>query len=348
LDEGLPLVALSHDPEVVADSKAPKEVIGLYYFRNRYLDPVEGRFVNRDPIGIWGDPGNMGNGYAFEGGNPVSRRDPFGLGQEVTFENDEGVRETVSGNFVRETDDEVVIKPGTFLGEKHIKKKRIKNMKWVPDFARTDNPVTNIADVTKHADLPFVTNSLATLETNHWTVEYGHTGEGSSTDTTGHTVTLDPGTQNQDNPVMTTMTLAHELTHATTEINRAAGAYPPEPQAANFPVAMGGVYLTLYVQYNLTEEGWAVYHQFEARESLLQCGITVSGDGTQSEFFRAEYYTVWNGAGTPEEKAAAFGALYGSEVTSTTGETYVDFETRNAVNQWNFAHPESPFVVPGH
>lgn len=52
---------------------------GLYHFRNRYLDPEEGRFVNRDPKGIWGDSGNLGNGYAFCGGNPVNRRDPFGL-----------------------------------------------------------------------------------------------------------------------------------------------------------------------------------------------------------------------------------------------------------------------------
>jgi RHS repeat-associated protein len=56
---------------------------GLIFFRNRYLDPVEGRFVNRDPIGIWGDPSASGNGYAFCGGNPVNRRDPFGLDDNV-------------------------------------------------------------------------------------------------------------------------------------------------------------------------------------------------------------------------------------------------------------------------
>jgi RHS repeat-associated protein len=52
---------------------------GLYYFRARYMDPEEGRFVSRDPAGIWFDPESRGNGYAFEGGNPVSRRDPSGL-----------------------------------------------------------------------------------------------------------------------------------------------------------------------------------------------------------------------------------------------------------------------------
>ena len=51
---------------------------GLYYFRARYMDPVEGRFVTRDPRGIWHDRGNRGNGYAFEGDNPTSKRDPFG------------------------------------------------------------------------------------------------------------------------------------------------------------------------------------------------------------------------------------------------------------------------------
>jgi RHS repeat-associated protein len=55
------------------------EESGLLFFRNRYLDPEQGRFVNRDPIGIWGDSRNLGNGYAFAAGNPVNRRDPFGL-----------------------------------------------------------------------------------------------------------------------------------------------------------------------------------------------------------------------------------------------------------------------------
>ncbi len=52
---------------------------GFYYFRLRYLDPEQGRFVNRDPLGIWGDAGNLGNGYAFAGNDPVNQVDPFGL-----------------------------------------------------------------------------------------------------------------------------------------------------------------------------------------------------------------------------------------------------------------------------
>jgi RHS repeat-associated protein len=52
---------------------------GLYYFRYRWYDPYLGRFITRDPIGIWGDGISNGNGYAYVGNNPWSMVDPFGL-----------------------------------------------------------------------------------------------------------------------------------------------------------------------------------------------------------------------------------------------------------------------------
>jgi RHS repeat-associated protein len=52
---------------------------GLYYYRTRYLDPNAGRFTTRDTIGIWGDLKNLGNGFAYAGGDPASSVDPFGL-----------------------------------------------------------------------------------------------------------------------------------------------------------------------------------------------------------------------------------------------------------------------------
>ena len=51
----------------------------LYYFRYRWYDPAMGRFITRDPIGLWGDILNMGNGYAYVGNNPWGARDPYGL-----------------------------------------------------------------------------------------------------------------------------------------------------------------------------------------------------------------------------------------------------------------------------
>ena len=53
--------------------------LGYYYFRNRYMDPGLGRFVSRDPLGLWGDPLNLGNGYTYAASNPWSLVDPFGL-----------------------------------------------------------------------------------------------------------------------------------------------------------------------------------------------------------------------------------------------------------------------------
>ena len=58
---------------------------GYYYYRTRYLDPEVGRFTTRDSIGVWGDLINVGNGYAYVGGNPFSFIDPLGLS---TKEND--------------------------------------------------------------------------------------------------------------------------------------------------------------------------------------------------------------------------------------------------------------------
>jgi RHS repeat-associated protein len=53
---------------------------GFYYYRTRYLEPRTGRFTTRDTIGIWGDPANLGNGYAYVGNNPWTLVDPYGMG----------------------------------------------------------------------------------------------------------------------------------------------------------------------------------------------------------------------------------------------------------------------------
>jgi RHS repeat-associated protein len=53
---------------------------GWLYFRARFLDPAAGRWVSRDPLGIWGDAGQIGNAYSFCGNDPVNGVDPSGLG----------------------------------------------------------------------------------------------------------------------------------------------------------------------------------------------------------------------------------------------------------------------------
>jgi RHS repeat-associated protein len=54
---------------------------GLYYYRARYYEPMDGRFVSKDPIGFRGGI----NYYAYARGNPILYRDPKGL--DVRVEN---------------------------------------------------------------------------------------------------------------------------------------------------------------------------------------------------------------------------------------------------------------------
>ena len=55
-----------------------EEKSGLLYYRLRYYDPLAGRFVSRDPMGMWGDLGQRGSGQNYGGNNPVNRIDPMG------------------------------------------------------------------------------------------------------------------------------------------------------------------------------------------------------------------------------------------------------------------------------
>ena len=47
---------------------------GWYYYRHRYLDPIAGRFVQRDPLG-YKDGMNL---YEYLRSNPINHRDPSG------------------------------------------------------------------------------------------------------------------------------------------------------------------------------------------------------------------------------------------------------------------------------
>jgi RHS repeat-associated protein len=55
---------------------------GLLYMRHRFYSVVTGQFLSSDPIGVWGDAGNMGNEYAYAGHRPLAVGDPLGLSGE--------------------------------------------------------------------------------------------------------------------------------------------------------------------------------------------------------------------------------------------------------------------------
>ncbi len=60
----------------------------LYWMRNRYYHPDMKRFINQDPIGIWGDANNLGNGFAYVAGMVVDHGDPTGLYSWEEFRED--------------------------------------------------------------------------------------------------------------------------------------------------------------------------------------------------------------------------------------------------------------------
>jgi RHS repeat-associated protein len=77
---------------------------GLYYYRHRYYDPTQGRFLQADPIGSWGDAANFGNRYAFAG-NVLGAKDPLGLhGDAAAVEGDFSASDVLSGDGERYSD----------------------------------------------------------------------------------------------------------------------------------------------------------------------------------------------------------------------------------------------------
>jgi RHS repeat-associated protein len=51
---------------------------GLYYYRARYYDPILGRFLSQDPLGLAAGDANF---YRYVGNSPLNATDPFGLAE---------------------------------------------------------------------------------------------------------------------------------------------------------------------------------------------------------------------------------------------------------------------------
>ncbi len=67
----------SADAEEISYTGRERESeFNLYYYRARYYDPMTGRFMSRDPLGLAAGDVNL---YRYVGNNPVNWRDAFGL-----------------------------------------------------------------------------------------------------------------------------------------------------------------------------------------------------------------------------------------------------------------------------
>src|SRR5439155_8379942 len=53
--------------------------LGLYHFGARWDDPVDGRWISQDPLGLGPDT----NPYRYVGNGPVNRTDPTGLFENI-------------------------------------------------------------------------------------------------------------------------------------------------------------------------------------------------------------------------------------------------------------------------
>ena len=80
----------------------------LYYYRNRFADPLTGQFVSKDPIGFAGGDVNL---YSYVGQNPVNWIDPWGedwvddaanfsagFGDTITFGGTDWIRDKLGSN----------------------------------------------------------------------------------------------------------------------------------------------------------------------------------------------------------------------------------------------------------
>ena len=67
---------------------------GFRYMRNRYYDPLTGRFTQEDPIGLAGGL----NAYGFAAGDPINFSDPFGL-KECEGDGEDHVHYSLIGTF---------------------------------------------------------------------------------------------------------------------------------------------------------------------------------------------------------------------------------------------------------
>lgn len=81
---GVPIVTTDAQGQVVSPANdflrlgfpGQSQVLSdLYYNRARDYDPLTGRYIQADPIGLWGDV----NPYVYAGADPVNMLDPFGL-----------------------------------------------------------------------------------------------------------------------------------------------------------------------------------------------------------------------------------------------------------------------------
>src|SRR5207247_6408946 len=93
---------------------------GFYFMRARYYIPPQGRFLQRDPIGVWEDEANVGNGYTLASNDAVNGTDSYGL---------DGTTEHASQNVKRDAEE-----------TERWRTEMVRMLTWIEDDPRARTP----------------------------------------------------------------------------------------------------------------------------------------------------------------------------------------------------------------
>ena len=136
----------------------------LYWMRNRYYHIDMHRFINQDPIGIWGDANNLGNGFAYVAGMVIEASDPSGLDLRIFIFREFSTNFGIFGTLVVLDDEEVIFTAKVFEGRREKNKPafsenisflgKLQNRKFnethVPHHRHHDVDLHDLRGVRKH------------------------------------------------------------------------------------------------------------------------------------------------------------------------------------------------------
>lgn len=108
--------------------------IGLYYYRARYYDPMEGRFISKDPIGFSAGSTNL---YSYTFDNPTNFADPSGLDpnlQNRTLGGKKAVGHPISHTFIYGTKPDGTLKYTVGWGSEFVNGKGTWSVDWKNDI----------------------------------------------------------------------------------------------------------------------------------------------------------------------------------------------------------------------
>jgi type VI secretion system secreted protein VgrG len=180
---------------------------------------------------------------------------------------------------------------------------------------------------------PTLQKEWAALEDKGWKVKFGEAGKGSFADRNGTppTIVLDPNQRN--NPSLLAETFSHEVGHATHNL-------PPE-------AGMEGKTHDQYVQQNLDrhldDEGAANFNNARAKDEIGGNGgpADFGINGVQDAKYQAIYNDYKAGNITEEQAKHQMGQVFADgEHTSTNGQTYRDYYSKQYEDKWKAAHPD--------